>query len=50
LVEGSHTGANMGGVDSELQQQYGIHDGLGYFMGDHASNNDTLVGALADKQ
>jgi hypothetical protein len=50
LLEGSHTGANMAGVVSELLQEYGIQDRLRYFMGDNASNNDTLVRALADEQ
>jgi len=50
LLEGSHTGANMARVVNELLQEYGIDDRLGYFMGDNASNNDTLVRALADKQ
>jgi len=50
LLEGSHTGANMAGVVSELLQEYGIQDRFGYFMGDNASNNDTLIRALADEQ
>jgi len=50
LLEGSHTGSNMAGVVSELLQEYGVLERLGYFIGDNASNNDTLVRALADEQ
>jgi len=50
LLAGSHTGANMAGVVSELLQQYAIQDRLEYIMGDNASNNDTLVRAVADEQ
>ena len=50
LLEGSHTGSNMAGVVSELLQEYGVLERLRYFIGDNASNNDTRVRALADKQ
>jgi hypothetical protein len=50
LIEGPHTGANMAGVVHELLREYGVEERLGYFMGDNASNNDTLVRALADEQ
>jgi len=50
LLEGSHTCANMAGDVSEFLQEYGSQVSLGYFMGDNASNNVTLVRALANEQ
>jgi len=49
-LEGSYTGSNITGVVSKLLQEYGVQERLGYFIGDTASNNDTLVRALADEQ
>jgi hypothetical protein len=49
LLEGSHTSSNMAGVVGELWQENGVRERLGYFIGDNASNNDTLVRALADE-
>jgi len=36
----------LGGV----LREYGVEEKLGYFVGDNASNNDTLVMALAEEQ
>jgi len=49
-LEGSHTGANMAEVVMEALREYGIEEKLGYFVGDNASNNDTLVRHLAEAQ
>jgi hypothetical protein len=52
LLEGSHTGANMPEVVTEVMQSYGtgVQEKLCYVVGDNASNNGTLVRALSDDQ
>jgi len=50
LLEGSHTCANMAEVVTGVLREYGVEEKLGYFVGDNASNNDTLVMALAEDQ
>ena len=49
-LEGSHTGANMAEVIMEILREYGVEEKLGYLMGDNATNNATLVRALAEEQ
>jgi len=49
-LEGSHTGANMAEIVMDVLREYGIEEKLGYFVGDNASNNDTLIRHLAEAQ
>ena len=46
-IDGAHNGPNMAGYVIEAIREYGIASKLGYFMGDNASSNDTLLGALS---
>jgi len=50
ILEESHTCANMAEVVMEVLREYGIEEKLGYFVGDNASNNDTLDSHLAEVQ
>jgi len=49
-LEGLHTSANMEEIVMEVLREYGIEEKLGYFVGDNASNNDTLVRHVAKAQ
>jgi hypothetical protein len=40
----------MAEIVMEVLREYGIEEKLGYFVGDNASNNDTLVRHLAEAQ
>jgi hypothetical protein len=52
LLEGSHTGATMVEVVTEVLQSYGtgVEEKFGFVVRDNASNNDRLVRALSDDQ
>jgi len=49
-LEGSHPGSNMAKVIMEILRKYGVEVKLGYIMGDNATNNASLVRALAEEQ
>jgi len=49
-LEGSHTGSNMAEEIMEILREYGVAEKLGYIMGDNATNNASLVRALAEEQ
>jgi hypothetical protein len=49
-LESSHTGSNMGQVIMEILREYGVGEMLGCIMGDNATNNASLVTALAEEQ
>jgi len=49
-LERSHTGANMAEIVMKVLREYGIEEKLGYFVGDNANNNDTLVRHLAEAE
>ena len=42
-IPGEHTGQNISIIVLEVAKEFGIHDQLGYFMMDGASNNDTTI-------
>lgn len=49
-MEGSHTGENICHAFISIVEEYNIRDRIGYFMMDNATNNDTFIDCLAEKQ
>ncbi|TQV89923.1 restless-like transposase [Cordyceps javanica] len=47
-LKGAHSGDSLADIFTEVIDSYGMRDRIGYFTLDNASNNDTMLRALAN--
>jgi len=49
-MDGAHTGENICHTFMRIVEDYDIRDRIGYFVMDNATNNDTFMDSLVEKQ